>query len=190
MPTFQAPVPILRTVDESKSPGAISTLMEMMITYKAWANEMVYSTVATLPEEELHRQRATHFKTIGFTLNHVHVIDRIFQAHLEGKPHPYTSRNTPTHPPLAELREAVRAVDAWYLDYVRALPEERWAERVRFQFVDGGDGEMSRQEIILHLVNHGTYHRGFVGDMVNQCGVSSRSSDLSVFLRDAWPSPR
>jgi uncharacterized damage-inducible protein DinB len=165
----------------------VSALLEQMVHYKAWANEVLYDNVARVPEEELVRERRTHFKTMGFTLNHVLVVDRIFQAHLTGTRHPYTARNTPTHPPLAELREAVRATDRWYLDYVRGLSEARWAERVRFEFVDGGAGEMSRQEIVLHLVNHGSYHRGFVGDMLNQCGLSARSSDLSVFLRDAWP---
>lgn len=164
-----------------------AALLEMMAHYKAWANQVLYDNVARIPEEELTRERVTHFKTLGFTLNHVYVVDRIFQAHLTGTSHPYTARNTPTHPPLAELREAVFALDRWYLDYVHSLPEARWAERISFPFVDGGAGEMSRQEILLHLVNHGSYHRGFAGDMLNQSGLSARSSDLSVFLRDAWP---
>jgi uncharacterized damage-inducible protein DinB len=45
---------------------------------------------------------------------------------------------------------------------------------------------MTRGEIILHLVNHATYHRGFVGDMLNQAGVVPRATDLSVFVRDVW----
>lgn len=167
-------------------PAGLPSLAKMLTSYKAWANEIVYSTAAALPESELLAVRPTTFKTIASTLNHVYVVDRIFQAHLQGTSHEYTARNTPTHPPLPELWEAVKALDRWYLDYAAALPEASWSERVAFQFVGGGEGEMSRLEILLHLVNHATYHRGFVGDMFNQSGVFPRASDQTVFLRDVW----
>jgi hypothetical protein len=31
---------------------------------------------------------------------------------------------------------------------------------------------MTCNEMIQHVVNHGTYHRGFVGDMMYQAGVT------------------
>lgn len=158
-----------------------------MLRYKAWASEISYATAATLPDEELTRVRSTNFGTIAFTLNHLYVVDDIFKAHLTGVPHAYTARNTPTHPPLSALWASVRALDRWYLEYASSLSEEDLHARVRFQFVGGGEGSMTRLEIFLHLVNHTTYHRGFVADMLNQCGVFPRATDLSVFLRDAWP---
>ena len=39
------------------------------------------------------------FKNIVHTLNHVYVIDLIFQAYLEGREHGFTARNTPDHRP-------------------------------------------------------------------------------------------
>lgn len=162
-------------------------LATMMVSYKAWASRVTYTAVAALPEGEAVKPRPTHFKTMVSTLNHLHVVDEIFHAHLEGRPHGYTARNTPTAPPLAELWSAVQRLDDWYIDYVAGLSDAQLAERVAFQFVGGGDGNMSRLEIVLHLVNHGTYHRGFVSDMLNQVGVVPPASDLTVFLRDVWP---
>jgi len=158
----------------------------MLIHYKAWANEVVYSIVAALPEGEAVKPRNTLFKTMVHTLNHVYVVDSIFRAHLQGVPHPYTARNTPTSPPLEELRQSVTQSDRWYVDHVTALTEAQLHERIDFQFVGGGDGNMSRMEIVMHLVNHGTYHRGFVGAMLNEAGVNPRATDLTVFLRDVW----
>lgn len=43
------------------------------------------------------------------------MIDSIFQAHLEGREHGYTARNTPNYPPLEELWKEQQAVDAWYV---------------------------------------------------------------------------
>jgi uncharacterized damage-inducible protein DinB len=47
-------------------------------------------------------------------------------------------------------------------------------------------GKMSREDIILHIVNHATYHRGFVSDLMYQIPVKMPSNDYPVFLRDVW----
>jgi uncharacterized damage-inducible protein DinB len=152
--------------------------------YKAWANEIVFSMVSRLPHEEVTRQRATRFGNMVHTLNHVYVIDAVFQAHLQGRKHNYEARNTPTHPPLAELRESVRKLDAWYVEFADTLPTDELDRTIHFEFIGGGNGAMTCQEMILHVVNHGTYHRGFVGDMMYQAGVTPDATDLPVFLRD------
>ena len=61
------------------------------------------------------RERPTLFKNMVHTLNHNYVIDLIFQAHLEGRDHGFTARNTPEYPPLHELWQAQEAVDNWYI---------------------------------------------------------------------------
>jgi uncharacterized damage-inducible protein DinB len=51
-------------------------------------------------------------------------------------------------------------------------------------FIGGGRGKMTRAQILLHIVNHGTYHRGFVSDLMYQILASVPANDLPVFLRD------
>jgi uncharacterized damage-inducible protein DinB len=55
---------------------------------------------------------------------------------------------------------------------------------VNFRFVDGGAGAMTRGDMLLHVVNHKTYHRGYVADMLYQAGSRPPVMDLPVFLRD------
>ena len=83
--------------------------------YNAWANELIFAAVAALPEGEAVKPRRSVFRNMVHTLNHNFVIDRIFQAHLEGRDHGYTARNTPDHPPLAELWRAQQELDQWYV---------------------------------------------------------------------------
>jgi uncharacterized damage-inducible protein DinB len=161
---------------------SLTETVKKLTGYKAWANEIMFSAVNSLPEGEATKDRKTRFKNMVYTLNHVYVIDCIFKAHLEIKPHPYTARNTETHPPLEELWQAVKIIDRWYIDYAHSISEEELLEVVNFQFVDGGKGAMSRSEIILHVVNHGTYHRGFVSDMMYQVPVMPPTNDLTVYL--------
>ena len=152
--------------------------------YNAWANRTIFDAVAALPPGEAEKPRATLFKNMVHTLNHNYVIDRIFQAHLEGRKHGYGARNTQDHPPLAELWRAQQEVDAWYVDWARRVAEPELDEVVRFEFVGGGDGAMTRGQILLHLVNHTSYHRGFVADMFYQVPVRPPVTDLTVYLRD------
>jgi uncharacterized damage-inducible protein DinB len=93
-------------------------------------------------------------------LNHVHVVDRIFEANLQGLRHGYTALNTPDTPALSGLHEAVRKTDAWYLSYIWTLSEPEIAESLHFPFVDGSPGRKSRREMLAHVVTHGGYHRG------------------------------
>jgi len=158
--------------------------IRMLSRYKAWSNELIFATVAGIPEEEVTRQRQTRFGNMVHTLNHVYVIDSVFQAHIEGRPHGYAARNTPSPPPLAELRSAVRALDQWYVDLAGRLGDAELERMIAFKFIGGGDGAMTCGEMILHVVNHGTYHRGFVGDLMYQAGVTPPATDLPVFLRD------
>ena len=152
--------------------------------YNAWANELIFAAVAALPEGEATKPRASVFKNMVHTLNHNYVIDRIFQAHLEGRSHGYTARNTPDHPPLAELWRDQQELDRWYIETFDAMDEARLGEKVCFTFVGGGEGVMTRGEILQHLVNHTTYHRGFVAQMLYDVPARPPTTDLTVYLRD------
>jgi uncharacterized damage-inducible protein DinB len=166
---------------------SFSETIKRLTGYKAWANEITFSAVNSLPEGEAIKERATRFRNMVHTLNHVYVIDRIFKAHLEKTTHPYTARNTEVYPPLEE--QAAKLVDQWYVDYAHSISEQELLDIVNFQFVDGGAGVMSRSEIILHVVNHGTYHRGLVSDMMYQVPAVPPANDLTVYLRDVIYNP-
>jgi len=152
--------------------------------YNAWANELIFAAVAALPEGEAVKPRRSVFRNMVHTLNHNFVIDRIFQAHLEGRPHGYGARNTPDHPPLAELWRAQQELDRWYIDWSDRIADAALDEKVKFSFVGGGEGVMTRGEMLQHLVNHTSYHRGFVAQMIYDVPARPPTTDLTVFLRD------
>jgi uncharacterized damage-inducible protein DinB len=156
----------------------------MLTRYNAWANEKTFDAVARLPEGEATKPRRSLFRDILHMLNHIYVIDLVFQAHLQGIEHHFTERNTPSYPPLDELWNAQRQADKWYIDWSDALTDVTLAETIHFTFVGGGVGAMTRGEIVLHTVNHTTYHHGYVADMFYQIPAQPPTTDLPVFLRD------
>ncbi len=172
-------------------PSASATdTLKMLVRYKAWANELTFKSVMNLPDGEALRPRPTRFGNMVHTLNHVYVVDDIFRHHLQGKKHHYISRNTEHPSPLSDLWNAVQSMDRWYIELVDTWSVEDLSKVVHFEFVGGGKGVMTQEEIVLHLVNHATYHRGFVGDMMYQVPFTPPSNDLPVFIRDHYRKAR
>jgi uncharacterized damage-inducible protein DinB len=163
--------------------------VQTLVRYKAWADDVFLSVVAGLPESELVAPRPITFGSIIRTLNHVYSMDRVWQCHLLQRPHGLTTRNPVDHPGMSHLVAAQRAIDAWFVDHAGSLTSEQLDERVEFEFIGGGKGVMTRGDILLHVVNHTTYHRGHVADMLYHLDGfpayrNLPSTDLPVFLRD------
>jgi uncharacterized damage-inducible protein DinB len=159
------------------------TMLKTLFDYKAWANVELFDVLATVTSEgDLH--------TAIRTLNHIHVVDRIFRAHLLGEAHGYEASNTKATPALAELRAAVAETDAWYQQYVAGLDEDALAARIGFQFTDGDSGQMSREEILMHVITHGAYHRGNVGQVLKNISVTPPRDILTKFLHTSEPGRR
>ena len=158
------------------------------VKYKSWANEVTFSALSKISDAELYKKRDTNFKNIPSTLNHVYVVDNIFKSHLLGEIHGYSSRNTEVCPDFLELWNQQKVIDQWYINFISKLDGQSYNEIVTFEFVGDGKGEMSISEIIFHIVNHGTYHRGFVSDMMYQIPSIPPANDLTVYLRDVYRS--
>ena len=156
----------------------------MLARYNAWANKLIFDAVAALPEGEATKERKSLFRNMVHTLNHNYVIDLIWQAHLEGREHGRTARNTPDHPPLAELRRAQETVDEWYINWGAAQSDAALDEKLTITLIGGNRSVMTRGEMLLHVVNHTSYHRGFVADLFYQVPARPPTTDLPVFLRE------
>jgi uncharacterized damage-inducible protein DinB len=111
--------------------------------YNAWSNKVMFDAVAALPEGEAAKPRQSLFKNMVHTLNHNYVIDLIWQAHLQGRDHGFTARNTPDHPPLAELWRKQQEIDRWYIDWSDGLTDAALAEPVSFTLIGGNQGTIS-----------------------------------------------
>lgn len=155
-----------------------------LVRYKEWADDRLFRSLSALPAEELSAKRKIVFGSILRTLNHVYSMDLVWKAHLEGNNHTFKSRNPEQCPEFSELREFQLEIDRWYIDYANNLHSSKGEETVDFVFIGGGDGSLSRFNILLHVVNHTTYHRGHIGDMVYQIPAEPPTTDFPVYLRE------
>jgi uncharacterized damage-inducible protein DinB len=157
-----------------------------LVRYKAWANELLFAAVAKMPEPALLAPQPIVFGNLLRTLNHVLAMDHVWRSHLSGVPHGLGTRNPEFCPPFAEIVAMQNDMDRWYRDYADALSEADSTQIVDFNFIGGGPGAMTRADILLHVVNHGTYHRGHVAGMMRPT-LAPPITDYPVFLKNDHP---
>lgn len=154
----------------------------LLANYRMWADQLTFEAVAVLPPGEAEKRRQTPLKSIIGTLNHNYVVDLIWQAHLEDRDHGFKARDLMLHENLAELWSAQQAINQWYIDYSDRQTAHSLDETVPFRLIGGERGAMTRAEILLHVVNHATYHRGWIAEMFFQVPARSPTTDLPVYL--------
>jgi uncharacterized damage-inducible protein DinB len=164
----------------------MTNLLSCFFRYQAWANEAFFKKLATL-DIALHTTEQHQAMRL---LNHNYVVAQIFRGHLINRPHGYASDNTVETPELDELRESVAACDHWYIDYIANATSEQLLEKIAFAFTDGDKGSMTREEMLAHVITHGSYHRGEVGRLLSQSCFQIPWDTFAVFLHQADPGRR
>ena len=159
-----------------------ATLLQSLFRQKAAIDDEFFDVLETLATADRHEALRV--------LNHIHVVDRIFAAHLRGEPHGFEATNTPETPALDALRAAVRETDRWFVEHAGALTPGQLAEALDFSFTDGERGRMSRAEMLAHVVTHASYHRGEVGRLLKARGVAPPRDLFTAYLHRAEPQRR
>lgn len=158
-----------------------------LFEYKAWANTELHAVLDGFDA----RKHPDEFRAMLRTLDHANVVDRIFQGHLRGTTtQPFQATQSDPTPNLAELRESIQATDDWYIRFVRGIGVEDLKRGVHFTFTDGDKGTMCCEEMLLHVITHSAYHRGSIGQLLEDLGTSSPPDSLTKFLHRHEPERR
>jgi uncharacterized damage-inducible protein DinB len=152
-----------------------------LIAVKQWADRGLYDVIS----RNIDRLSGEEASILLRILDHIHVVDRIFQHHLQGVPHSFQAPRSDRIPALDALANSATEVDDWYGSYVGRLTEEDLQQPVDFVFTSGTPARMRRSEIILHVCLHGTYHRGNAGAVLQLKGIKPSRDSITDFLEDA-----
>lgn len=152
-----------------------------LIEVKRWADRGLYDAIS----RNLDRLTTEDVSLLRLVLDHIHVVDRIFQHHLQGLPHDFQAPRSEKLPEFQALADSARKVDDWYSSYVRGLTDNDLEQSIDFVFTSGKPARMRRSEIILHVCLHGTYHRGNAGALLQLRGLAPSRDSITDFLEDA-----
>jgi uncharacterized damage-inducible protein DinB len=158
------------------------TEIRELYDYTHWADERVLDLAAGLSDEELRRDLGGSFPTVLATLAHVLMADWVWLERWTG--------TSPTGPPrewdlatLADIRTRWWTVREERDAFLAALEEEDLRRRVTYATTRGEKHIAPLWQLLLHAVNHATYHRGQVITYLRQLGRDVLASDLVVWQR-------
>lgn len=156
----------------------------MMAEYNAWANTRLYRMASQLSDEQYRRDVGAYFENLHGTLNHLLVADRIWLWRLTGTGPAPAPLDTILFDTLPELTAARRAEDERLVRFVESTTNERLGAPFEYQTARGTHTQLLR-EILAHLFNHQTHHRGQAHGILTAVGVREPDSlDLVWMLRE------
>jgi uncharacterized damage-inducible protein DinB len=161
----------------------IAAVCQSHLEFMKWADEIAYSTLTQTPHEQLVQDRGSSFKSLFDTLTHVYRGELVWFRRVQGEPDAKLA-DTDSPPDLGSLGQRWPGLHQGWLAWAQSLSPEGWRQPLIFHV--GQQAEEVRMpfwQIALHVVNHGSYHRGQVATMLRQAGVKPTGSDLLHFYR-------
>jgi uncharacterized damage-inducible protein DinB len=159
--------------------GALGRLLE----YTIWANHRVLRAVATLSVDDYKRDLGSSHGGVRGTLTHTMGAEWIWLERFKGVS-PNRFMDEGEFPDVIALRDRWAAIeghrDSWY----RALKEDAVSRRISYKNLKGEPFTAPLWQLIQHVVNHSSYHRGQVVTMLRQLGAKAPATDLVVWDRE------
>ncbi len=155
----------------------------MFAHYNRWANEQLFAAVAQLSPAAVAAPRGAAFGSVLGTLNHILVGDLAWLHRLTGNGPRPAALDACLYDTLPALQAARAAEDMRLITVIDELSEGDLGTAVDYTTFDGTPYTQPLSEILAHLFNHQTHHRGQVHTLLTQAGVVAPALDLAYFLR-------
>jgi uncharacterized damage-inducible protein DinB len=156
---------------------------EQRAAYNRWANARLYEAAFSLSEADYRRDVGAFFKSMHGTLNHLLLTDRLWLKRLTGEGEHPNQLNAIIYEDRHVLAAARAGEDDRIILYVASLDEIALDGLQKYATTSGKEFEQKRRDILAHLFNHQTHHRGQAHAILSLCGCQPPSLDLLLMQR-------
>ncbi len=154
-----------------------------LVEYNAWANHRAAAAAALLSPAEFSRDLGSSFPSVHATLVHIMGVEWLYMERWQGRS-PTAFPSAARFPSLEALRGPWAAVEQEWLSRSRALAPGELARHIEFRNTRGISYSQPLAQLLQHLVNHSTYHRGQVASLLRQLSHEPQPTDLITFFRE------
>jgi uncharacterized damage-inducible protein DinB len=152
------------------------------LDYTAWASSRLVNAASSLTPEELTRDFHTADHTVLGTLVHIYAADRIWLGRIQGNP-PAQFINPEQDVHLHVLQNDWPALYQRWKQWASGQTEDSLRAKFAYKDMKGNPHETPLWQIVLHVVNHGTHHRGQVSGFLRVMGHTPPQLDLIAYYR-------
>lgn len=154
------------------------------LEYNLWANERMGHLLMAQDEAKLNAEQKSSFPSITKTIFHIWDAEVIWLTRLKGES--LTDWPSKTFSGgKSEMLHGFIETSTGLLNFVKSKGEGLAQQTIEYKNLKGDTFNSSVEEVLFHVVNHGTYHRGQVTSLLHGIGVTQMvSTDLIAWFRE------
>jgi uncharacterized damage-inducible protein DinB len=157
-------------------------LCQLQLEFMKWADDIMFAAISEVPPGQLDHDFGSSFKSLFGTLNHVYLAELVWLKRIQGNPGTKIA-DLEAPADLSALGQAWPELHRAWIDWSRSMSDENLRAPLIFRSMQGTEAQLPLWQIVLHVVNHGSYHRGQVATMLRQSGIKPPGTDLLAFYR-------
>ena len=158
--------------------------VRLLVDYNYWARDRMLEAVGRLGVEQYTRDLGNSFRSVRDTLVHLYSAEWVWHSRWIGQS-PTAMISMDAFADLHALRAAWADMEAKIRAFVDGIGEDGLIRVYEYTLMNGTPASTVFWQMLQHVVNHGTYHRGQVTTMLRQLGAAPpKSLDLIAFYRE------
>lgn len=150
--------------------------LRKLVAYNQWANEKILRAIDGMTAEELAQPVDAYVGSVAKNLQHILVATRIWLARWKGQTPP-----TLSEPITAPWADAYAVTHAEFRAFVEPLTDADADRVVPYKDSRGNPFAVPLDQLITHVVNHGTHHRAETGMLLERRGRSPGDMDYVYY---------
>ncbi len=151
--------------------------------YTDWANDRMIAAIRGLSDEQYTREITSSFPSVRATLGHIAGAEWIWLQRWKGTS-PAAQPEWAVDAPVDLLANELRKVASERQTFLRSIDDEALMQPLGYRNLKGDTFTNRLIDILSHVANHSTHHRGQLTTMLRQAGAVPPVTDLIVFFRE------
>lgn len=156
--------------------------LRSLYAYNAWANAGFFEAIEGLDESKRTQPIESSFPSVIATLGHIVGAEWIWLSRWQGTS-PTGFPDWLQSPTLEDLRSRLSQVESDRAAFLSPLTEDDLQRRLSYKLLNGTASSTRLLDLLLHVVNHSTYHRGQLTTLLRQVGGTPPATDYVVYTR-------
>jgi uncharacterized damage-inducible protein DinB len=161
--------------------SSLAEVLRYQIQFAAWANQRILAASSKLSSDQLNQDFGTSEKSIRGTLAHIYRAERVWLSRIEG---PVVEFKVDGDDDFSALCTKWPHVGQRWAAWAQALTDPVAGSELTYQDLRKNNWTQPLWQIILHVVNHSTHHRGQAIGFIRTLGQTPPNVDLITFGRE------
>ena len=157
--------------------------LTLLVDYHYWARDRMLAAVARLSPAQYTQEVVSSFRSVRDTVVHAYSAEWIWYRRWQGES-PAALIPGDRFPDVDGIRQAWGELERDVRAHVASRDEAAISTVIEYRLLNGTPGATPFWQMLQHVVNHGSYHRGQVTTLLRQLGATPPESlDLITFYR-------